>query len=162
MPPVGICGLGRLGLGQVRSHQGERRRGGQQVSAINHEWKSPQPNRSNPGAVLRTVRAFQALSRHVAQAKYFEIASRNREEIGLGVSLPPWLTVAKAGETLGQRWRGTNLVSWFRSSQCHRYRAWSELRNQTTLGINKLLVSFDSEFRQQPDMGMPRISESGH
>jgi hypothetical protein len=32
----------------------------------------------------------------------------------------------------------------------------------TTLGINKWLVSFDSEIRQQLDMEMVRISESGH
>jgi hypothetical protein len=42
------------------------------------------------------------------------------------------------------------------------YRAASELRNQTTLGINNLLVSFDSEIRLEPYMEMKRISESGH
>ena len=32
----------------------------------------------------------------------------------------------------------------------------------TTLGINTLLVSFDSEIRFEADMEIMRISESGH
>ncbi len=32
----------------------------------------------------------------------------------------------------------------------------------TTLGINELLVSFDSEIRPEPDIEIMRISESGH
>ena len=42
------------------------------------------------------------------------------------------------------------------------YRAESALRNQNDTGINKLLVSFDSEIRMEPDIKAARISESGH
>src|SRR5687768_4052139 len=38
----------------------------------------------------------------------------------------------------------------------------ANFETKTTLGINSLLVSFDSEIRQEPDMEMKRISESGH
>ena len=38
----------------------------------------------------------------------------------------------------------------------------ANFETKTTLGINKLLVSFDSEIRLKPDMESVRISESGH
>jgi hypothetical protein len=38
----------------------------------------------------------------------------------------------------------------------------ANFETKTTLGINKLLVSFDSEIRPSPDMEIMRISESGH
>jgi hypothetical protein len=38
----------------------------------------------------------------------------------------------------------------------------ANFETRTTLGINKWLVSFDSEIRQQLDMEMVRISEAGH
>jgi hypothetical protein len=53
------------------------------------------------------------------------------------------------------------LVSWFRSRQYHRYHD-ANFETKTTLGINKLLVSLDSEIRIEPDMEIERVSESGH
>lgn len=38
----------------------------------------------------------------------------------------------------------------------------ANFETETTLGINKMLVSFDSEIRMEFDMEMTRISESGH
>jgi len=38
----------------------------------------------------------------------------------------------------------------------------ANFETKTTLGIKDLLVSFDSEIRQQPDMEFLRISESEH
>jgi len=38
----------------------------------------------------------------------------------------------------------------------------ANFETRTTLGINKLLVPFDSEIRQQLDMEIVRISKSGH
>jgi len=70
----------------------------------------------------------------------------------------PGLVLAVAGPF------GKTLVSWFRSSQYHRYRSRSEHRNRNDTRINSLLVSFDSEIRPEPDIEIEivRISESGH
>jgi hypothetical protein len=38
----------------------------------------------------------------------------------------------------------------------------ANFETETTLGINMLLVFFDSEIRQEHDIEMVRISESGH
>ena len=38
----------------------------------------------------------------------------------------------------------------------------ANFETETTLGINKMLVSFDSEIRLECDIRMKRISESGH
>ena len=38
----------------------------------------------------------------------------------------------------------------------------ANFETETTLGINKMLVSFDSEIRSELDMEIMRISESGH
>jgi hypothetical protein len=38
----------------------------------------------------------------------------------------------------------------------------ANFETETALGINKLLVSFDSEIRLEFDMEIMRISESGH
>ena len=38
----------------------------------------------------------------------------------------------------------------------------ANFETETTLGINKMLVSFDSEIRTEFDMEIMRISESGH
>jgi len=38
----------------------------------------------------------------------------------------------------------------------------ANFETETTLGINKMLVSFDSEIRLEFDMEIMRISESGH
>ena len=38
----------------------------------------------------------------------------------------------------------------------------ANFETRTTLGINKLLVSFDSEIRLELDIKITRISESGH
>ena len=38
----------------------------------------------------------------------------------------------------------------------------ANFETRTTLGINKILVSFDSEIRFERDMEIMRISESGH
>ena len=38
----------------------------------------------------------------------------------------------------------------------------ANFETKTTLGINELLVSLDSEIRSEPDIEMKRISESGH
>jgi len=42
------------------------------------------------------------------------------------------------------------------------YRVRANFETKTTLGINTLLVSFDSEIRKEHDIEMVRISESGH
>jgi len=42
------------------------------------------------------------------------------------------------------------------------YGALANFETETTLGFNKLLVSFDSEIRKEHDIEMVRISESGH
>jgi len=38
----------------------------------------------------------------------------------------------------------------------------ANFETETTLGINSLLVSFDSEIRMDADIEIKRISESGH
>jgi len=38
----------------------------------------------------------------------------------------------------------------------------ASFETKTTLGFNKLLVSFDSEIRPEPDVEIMRISEAGH
>ena len=38
----------------------------------------------------------------------------------------------------------------------------ANFETKTTLGINKFPVSFDSEIRLEPEMGIKQISESGH
>jgi hypothetical protein len=38
----------------------------------------------------------------------------------------------------------------------------ANFETKTTLKINKLPVSFDSDIRREPDIGIMRISESGH
>ena len=38
----------------------------------------------------------------------------------------------------------------------------ANFETETTLEINKMLVSFDSEIRSKPDIEVMRISESGH
>ena len=38
----------------------------------------------------------------------------------------------------------------------------ANFETETTLGINKMLVSFDSEIRLEFNMKIMRISESGH
>jgi hypothetical protein len=38
----------------------------------------------------------------------------------------------------------------------------ANFETETTLGINKMLVSFDSEIRREFDIKIMRISESGH
>jgi hypothetical protein len=54
------------------------------------------------------------------------------------------------------------LVSWFRSSQELDISLKANFETITTLGINNLLVSFDSEIRSECDIMIMRISESGH
>jgi len=54
------------------------------------------------------------------------------------------------------------LVSWFRSSQELDIGLKANFETITTLGINNLLVSFDSEIRPVPYIEIERISESGH
>jgi hypothetical protein len=54
------------------------------------------------------------------------------------------------------------LVSRFRSSHMLDIYLGANFETGTTPGINKLLVSFDSEIRPEPDIEMARISESGH
>ena len=53
-------------------------------------------------------------------------------------------------------------MSWFRSSQYLDIKLCANFETKTTLGINKLLVSFDSEIRIELDIKIMRISESGH
>jgi hypothetical protein len=38
----------------------------------------------------------------------------------------------------------------------------ANFETETTPGFNKLLVSYDSEIRQEPDIEIMRISKSGH
>jgi len=53
-------------------------------------------------------------------------------------------------------------VSRFRSSLVIDIDLGANFETGTTPGINKLLVSFDSEIRSEADMEIMRISESGH
>src|SRR6266567_1462405 len=54
------------------------------------------------------------------------------------------------------------LVSWFRSSHHLDIGLRANFETETTLGINTLLVSFDTEIPQEHDIEMVRISESEH
>ena len=54
------------------------------------------------------------------------------------------------------------LVSRFRSSPYFDIALRANFEIKTTLGINRLLVSFDSEIRFVLDIELVRISESGH
>ena len=54
------------------------------------------------------------------------------------------------------------LVSWFRSSQELNIGLKANFETITTLGINNLLVSLDSEIRLVPYIEIKRISGSGH
>jgi len=54
------------------------------------------------------------------------------------------------------------LVSLFRSSQELNIGLKANFETITTLGINNLLVSLDSEIRLVPYIEIKRISESGH
>ena len=70
---------------------------------------------------------------------------------------------AAAGPFSCQLWRlHAILVSWFRSSHHLDIGLRANFETETTLGINTLLVSFDTEIRQEHDIEMVRISESGH
>src|SRR5713226_8253324 len=53
--------------------------------------------------------------------------------------------------------RSFRLVSWFRSSHHLDIRLRANFETGTTLGINTLLVSFDSEIRRAHDIEMVRI-----
>src|SRR5258708_15133237 len=62
----------------------------------------------------------------------------------------------------GVFWANPALVSWVRSSHYFDIGLRANFETETTLGINKLLVSFNSEIRQEHDIETVRISELGH